>query len=82
MRSTDPTVRTEPVDDTVTMAVDYAEQDHQQLRRQGTPAAATGPDRTNDPASVVTRGVASGVKWARRDSNPWPIACKAIALTN
>ncbi len=56
MRSTDPTVRTEPVDDTVTMAVDYAEQDHQQLRRQGTPAAATGPDRTNDPASVVTQG--------------------------
>lgn len=40
MRSRDPAVRTEPVDDMVKMAVDYAEQDHRELRRNGTPVAA------------------------------------------
>lgn len=40
MRSTDPAVRTEPVDDMVKMAVDYAEQDHKNLRRKGNALAA------------------------------------------
>ncbi len=49
MRSTDPAVRTEPVDDMVKMTVDYAEQDQQGLRRSGTVVAeptASGPQRT------------------------------------
>ena len=52
MRSTDPAVRTEPVDDMVKMAVDYAEQDHQALRRDGTMATAptASPRRTIDAA--------------------------------
>ncbi|NYH53006.1 hypothetical protein HNR06_002595 [Nocardiopsis arvandica] len=48
MRSTDPAVRAEPVEDMVTMTVDYAVQDHQDLRRRGTPVAAptaSGPGR-------------------------------------
>ncbi|MFD6951686.1 MULTISPECIES: zeta toxin family protein [unclassified Nocardiopsis] len=48
MRSTDPAVRTEPVDDMVTMTVDYAEQDHRDLRSKGTTVAAptaSGPRR-------------------------------------
>ncbi|WP_067609310.1 zeta toxin family protein [Nocardiopsis listeri] len=52
MRSTDPAVRTEPVDDMVKMAVDYAEQDHQALRRDGTMTTAptAPPRRTIDAA--------------------------------
>ncbi|WP_053616354.1 zeta toxin family protein [Nocardiopsis sp. NRRL B-16309] len=46
MRSTDPAVRTEPVDDTVKMTVDYAEQDHQDLRRKGVAPSASGPNRS------------------------------------
>ncbi|MFE9246184.1 zeta toxin family protein [Nocardiopsis sp. NPDC006938] len=66
MRSTDPEVRTEPLDGMVKKAVDYAETDQRNLRRSGRVAETTAPRRPIDAAlREQMRGTPEGAETAR-----------------